>query len=315
MPLDKRTPEEIRVDRFIDQLERAKTETVVKSLITKTKKEIQSRRKTVRSLLSAYTPYRDAVIERGLPKWKADMVLASNDVGLSIPFDDMNAKVKEDGLRVRARGGKGQRVGYREITDVDEYIEQFVPLLRAPSSYYDLIIGLGAVTGRRLSEVASTAIFTLVDDYTVDFRGQLKMKRTAGREVVSNIDDRVYPIPTLVAAVDVVDGLNRLREWSPNNTLPPGVEGKELKRFVDKVGDRVGNETRARLKRKLGPQWKIHDLRAAYAAVQIAIENDPSETPGFRYSVLLGHEEHDFGTGTRYQYFVVNDPRYRRIDQ
>jgi len=30
---------------------------------------------------------------------------------------------------------------------------------------------------------------------------------------------------------------------------------------------------------------------------------------------LLGHEDYDFGTGTCYQYLVVNDPRYSRLDK
>jgi len=313
MPLDKRTPEEIRVDRFIDLLERAKTETAVKSLITKTKKEVRARRKTVRSELSAYTPYRDAVVERGLPKWKVQMVKAPNDVGLSILTESVVEKKLEDNLRVRERGRA--RVGYRQISDVDAYIETFAPLVRAPSSYYDLIIGLTGATGRRLSEIASTAIFTLVGDYTVDFRGQLKVKRVQGREIIQDIDDLVYQIPTLLPAVDVVDGLERLRLWTPNNTLPRGTHGKDVKRFVAKVSNRVGSETRVRLKNLCGEEWIVHNLRAAYGAIAIAMENDPTVTPAFRFSELLGHSASELATGARYDYFVVTDPLYRIADE
>lgn len=75
-------------------------------------------------------------------------------------------------------------------------------LLRS-EDWYNLALGLTLATGRRITEVLKTAIFSPKTGYTLWFKGQLKTKAH---------DLPVYEIPTLASADLVLAAVGRLRQ-------------------------------------------------------------------------------------------------------
>ncbi len=89
------------------------------------------------------------------------------------------------------------------IEDPEAIVVKALELL-ASSYWYDLAAGLVAVTGRRSTEILSTATFTEKSAYSVMFSGALKRR---GEKV--NLS---FEIPTLVPAQLVIAAQLRLRE-------------------------------------------------------------------------------------------------------
>jgi hypothetical protein len=114
--------------------------------------------------------------------------------------------------RVLARSATGNRIP----CDISTYLEKAVKVLTLASQsaskkdlkWEDVSCALALVTGRRMSEIHFSGVFTVVNDYEVEFSGQLKGKSRAVEG--TKLKDVIFTIPTLVKANLVVDGVNWL---------------------------------------------------------------------------------------------------------
>ena len=126
--------------------------------------------------------------------------------------------------------------------------------------YRELAVGLIAATGRRISEILSTALFVQTGQFEADFEGQIKAKG----------EERKYSALTLVESYKVVDGLLKLRRMA---------EIKEMKHWNLAEIDSGKNNTinrfvKANFNDLIEPphgenELSSKNLRAAYAAIAI----------------------------------------------
>jgi len=126
----------------------------------------------------------------------------------------------------------------------------------------DVSCALALASGRRMSEVHLSADFKVVDDYELEFNGQLKGKtRLKDGE---DLREASFTIPTLVKAELVKSGLDYLQ-----------TEGKRFAKSedVDRVNRRFSKDLSQRVKEKwdfIGERkTTYHKFRGAYFAANL----------------------------------------------
>ena len=97
---------------------------------------------------------------------------------------------------------KEDKSNLRELYNIDAYLKVASELLES-KSYLDNILGLCALTGRRVAEVGCTAEFKYIDKQILEFTGQLKTKERA--------ELAPYQIPTLFNAAKLMQTLVKIR--------------------------------------------------------------------------------------------------------
>ena len=128
------------------------------------------------------------------PKTKKDEHLALKYLNFSLEeWQRINTDSEE---RFARRLREQQR-----IDDPDALLRLSEDLLRR-QEWYHLALGVTINTGRRLTEVLKTGVFSPKTTYTLWFKGQLKTKK---------YDLEAYEIPTLVPADLVIAAVDRLR--------------------------------------------------------------------------------------------------------
>ena len=109
-----------------------------------------------------------------------------------------------------SHGRLADRLEHQQLLkDPDAIVNKAVVLLSS-EHWYDLVVGLGVLTGRRPGEVLKTAIFEPKTMYSVMFSGQLKRR---GDPLPP------YEIPTLCQASDALDALARLRAMLDTSSM------------------------------------------------------------------------------------------------
>jgi hypothetical protein len=99
------------------------------------------------------------------------------------------------------------------LDDPDAIVERAISLLDSPE-WSEMAAGLSVLTGRRSSEILSTARFVQFSDWSVTFTGALK--RGGETQVLS------FEIPTLAPAALVCQALDKVRKQLPDAAhLPP----------------------------------------------------------------------------------------------
>lgn len=190
----------------------------------------------------------------------------------------------------------------RPIDDVDVHIDACLDLIENGTSYYALILGLCGATGRRTAEIAVTARFEVSGKTEVIFTGQLKEKTKA--------DSGPYRIPVLIPAEIVVDGLQKLRDWRPNDFIAFEDLGTEkAKLAANRFSSRAAKELRVKCE-KFFPGLIPKNLRAIYTTLAYHFHEDPTISPQRYASDILGHGKNDNETGASYADFYINDPDY-----
>lgn len=188
-----------------------------------------------------------------------------------------------------------QRRNLAPISKVDQYIEAIEKLLDS-LNYRELTVGLIAATGRRMSEILSTASFSQIGQFEADFEGQLKAKGEA----------RKYPAFTLVESSKVVDGLLKLRRMS---------EIKEMKRWnlaeIDSgKNNTVNRQVKSHFSELITPphgeiELSSKNLRAAYAAIAIYLFCPGNHSESLFIKERLGHCSD--ATASNYEDYQVVD--------
>jgi hypothetical protein len=181
----------------------------------------------------------------------------------------------------------------RPINDIDIYIMKAAELLDS-SSQHDKVIGLAALTGRRMAEIGCTAKFERIagDDTHVLFTGQLKMK---GRS-----DQSAYTIPVLGNVDKIIKTLAHVHEAKPvylDNTI----------RFHNACSKELGRKTKKLFEGVSDSPLSPKDLRSIYAEISYALDDDKRVAKQKFFSQVLGHGEDDNSTGVSYLDFYIVD--------
>jgi integrase len=188
-----------------------------------------------------------------------------------------------------------QRRNLSPINCLDKYLEIIDKLLDSPD-YRELAVGLIAATGRRMSEILSTAAFTQTGQFEADFKGQLKAKG----------EERKYSAFTLVESFKVVDGLLRLRRMA---------EIKEMKNWnLAEIDSGKNSTVNSKVKEHFGelispPHGEkvlsSKNLRASYAAIAIYLFCPSNHSESLFIKERLGHTSD--ATASNYEDYQVVD--------
>ena len=188
-----------------------------------------------------------------------------------------------------------QRRNLTPINCVDKYLETVEKLLIS-YDYRELAVGLIAATGRRISEILSTASFTQLGQFEVGFEGQLKAKGQTGE----------YPAFTIVESALVVDGLLKLRRMA---------EIKEMKHWnLAEIDSGKNNTVNRYVKQHFAEliepphgekELSSKNLRAAYAAIAIYLFCPGNHSESLFIKERLGHTSD--ATASNYEDYQVVD--------
>ena len=194
-----------------------------------------------------------------------------------------------------------QRRNLEPINCLDKYQEVIESLLES-QDYRELTVGLIAATGRRPSEILSTAKFIQLGQFEVSFSGQLKAKGETDK----------YPAFTLVESSDVIDGLHRLRR------MPEIKEMKQWELFEIDSGKNSTVNTKVKeffaglIKPPLGEkELSNKNLRAAYAAIAIYLFCPGNHSESLFIKERLGHTGD--ATASNYEDYQVVDTQNRQL--
>lgn len=276
-----------RIDYFLNQIKTASDE-AIEGVCLNEVDYLRQNYNTITATRTALTDYRNAVKKAIIDEVLRDRVCR----GLKLTNDEaLEAKLTEE------KNLSGRLKTVRPIKDIDGFIEKGNELLDS-SSYLSLVLGIAALTGRRVSEVACTAKFTRIEgrDDAVMFDGQIKVK---GREDVG-----AYEIPVLGDPDRLINALAKIREAKPMFINDPdrfhNAASKELNKQIKKHFEFISDGA-------LSPK----DLRAIYAEIVYLFSDVQTIAKPKFFSMMLGHTEDDNKTGVSYLGFYVADEGYQ----
>jgi len=176
----------------------------------------------------------------------------------------------------------------RKIYNVDKYIAVAVGLLGAVS-VYDRILGLTALTGRRVAEIACSAKLQPIKDNNLKaiFEGQLKTK---GRT-----DVLPYEIPLLHDYNAIAKSLTSVQESKPQFLANPAL-------FNATAASKLSALVKKRFAGLFEGEQKTKDLRAIYALLAFNNFQEQEQSEFTTISVnkffanILGHSVNDVVT-------------------
>jgi hypothetical protein len=189
---------------------------------------------------------------------------------------------------------KANKSNLREIYNIDAYLKVASGLLDS-KSYLDNILGLCALTGRRVAEIGCTAEFKYIDKQVLEFAGQLKTKE--------RLDVAPYQIPTLFNATKLMQALAKIREVK--------------KQFIDEpelFHNATSKDLSVRVKKHFSGLFegepKVKDLRAIYALISFTnfskVATNKRVDRDVYFSSILGHSKDDITTCGSYVDFFIN---------
>lgn len=284
-----------RVDAFVAALQKARSEKAVQKIANQEYRYLCDSYDVLSSKRYAFTQYRKAV-KSTFPT--DDDPIAQICLKTLRPSQDEATRYRQHQNEQVAN----EQRNLRPIRDVDGHITTCEDLLNG-KSYYDLILGLAGLTGRRVSEIAITSRFDLRTEMTVWFQGQLKTRGVTDRP-------EGYEIPTLTYAETVVAALARLREWKPELVAPANATIEKQVALSKRFHNRASTELCKRCRKTFGA-LKVKDLRPVYGELAYLFADDPTIAKKRYMSDILGHGLNDNATGESYLDFYIADPAYQ----
>lgn len=249
---------------------------------------------SISSLKSAFTFYRNFLKANLSPDYilqgKSVIDTTLNHLRLT---ELQQAQFMADNKREVRKGKSNLRLIY----DIDKYINKAKDLLSAVS-YYDNILAISALTGRRVAEVACSATFIPTGDdqntKLVIFDGQLKTK--------TRDDCNPYEIPLLCEYSHIKHVLNGLRRAKPNFIGNPPL-------FHNICSKELSMRVKRHFTGLFEGEPKVKDLRAIYALLCFTeFHKIPANRKIDRdvyFSRILGHSINDTTTCGSYVDFYV----------
>lgn len=202
--------------------------------------------------------------------------------------------------KVAERRGKDSRIEI-DLTESLEYAFNILTDIKndQDANWLDVSCAIALATGRRMAEVHLSAIFELVDNYTITFKGQLKGKSRKVRQGDKSINlrDVLFTIPTLLPAELVCNAL----QWLD-------AKGKRFPQTEDP--ERV-NRRFSKTLNEACKQWEIfpiedrtyHKFRAAYLRAAIVNDGnvDPYDFMDFAKEIIGDDDESTINAYKRYE--------------
>uniref|UniRef100_A0A0C1QQZ7 Telomere resolvase ResT/TelK catalytic domain-containing protein n=1 Tax=Tolypothrix bouteillei VB521301 TaxID=1479485 RepID=A0A0C1QQZ7_9CYAN len=189
-----------------------------------------------------------------------------------------------------------QRRNLTPINNVSE-IQEAIEKACLSSNWKELATGIEFAMGARIGEVLLTAEIQQLNQFQVQFKGQIKTKD----------EDRLeYPKYTLIESWKVVDALLKLRRQ---------VENKEIKNcLLSEVDSRKNSTVNRKVRELFGEllqpphgveQISSHKLRSAHAAIAFYLFGSHTQSFGSFVKDNLGHKGD--GEAANYEdYYVAN---------
>ena len=276
-----------KVDNFYESIKKYKTKDAV---IQRAKQEVnylQRQCGSVGSLKRYFSKYRNFLKEKVDEK---KLVSGVPLLGILLQTlrlnDEQQASFTKDQRQEISRG----QGNLRKIYDVDKYLSVAVGLLDA-ISVYDRILGVAALTGRRVAEIGCTAKLERCesDDFRAIFTGPLKTK---GRT-----DIVPYEIPLLYNYDALANTLKGIQENKPQFRNNPAL-------FNATASGRLSEQVKKHFTGLFEGEPKTKDLRAIYALLafkkfQIAEQLSKgyvTKSVNKYFASILGHSVDDVVT-------------------
>mgnify|MGYP003494846562 CR=1 FL=1 len=274
-----------QVENFYDSIRKYKTKDAV---IQRAKQEVtylQGKCGSVGSLKRYFSKYRNFLKEK-----LDNRVLISGVPLLDLLLETLRLNETQQANFTKSQRKEISRAqgALRKIYDTEKYISVAVGLLSAVS-VYDRMLGLAALTGRRVAEIACTASLEPCKDneFRAIFSGQLKTK---GRN-----DVVPYEIPLLHNYDAIAKTLKGVQETKPQFKNNP-----EL--FNATASGRLSEQVKKHFAGLFEGEPKTKDLRAIYALLSFNKFQQQGEGEFVTVSInkyfasILGHSEDDVVT-------------------
>lgn len=237
-----------QVENFYDAIQKYKTKDAVLQRARREVDYLQQQCGSVGSLKRYFSKYRNFLKEK-----LDNRVLVSGVPLLSLLLETLRLnEMQQFSFTKEQRQEISQAQGdLRKIYDTDKYLAVAVGLLGAVS-VYDRILGLAALTGRRVAEIGCTAKLTRCegDNFKAIFTGQLKTK---GRT-----DVIPYEIPLLYNYDSIVKTLEGIQEDKPQFTNKPAL-------FNATASNKLSAAVKRHFAGLFEGESKTKDLRSIYA--------------------------------------------------
>lgn len=287
---------------FLAKLDGCKSQEEIERCCQEEKVDFEATFKSLNTRAAYMTQYRNAIKE-----WQQHIELTEENsypqqikTGIvrqhySLLYMNYPREMHDERMQPTKEKKDEQRRNLSPINCVDKYVETIENLLKSPD-YRELTVGLIAATGRRISEILSTASFAQMGQFEVAFEGQLKAKGETGE----------YAAFTLVESAFVVDGILRLRRIA---------EIKEMKHWnLAEIDSGKNNTVNRYVKQHFGElidpphgekELSSKNLRAAYAAIAIYLFCPSNHSESLFIKERLGHTSD--ATASNYEDYQVVD--------
>lgn len=214
---------------------------------------------------------------------------------LNLLSQDNKDKLVNQKVAATYRQGHSQPVNPEALLTYARSVLASVTVGDKPN-WHDVSIALVLLTGRRPSEIHATAEFTLKDENTLTFTGQLKKKE--------HHDSSSYDIPTLAPASHCIKGLEYIvnkgkyykgEQARAAKNISSEISKYAIQRWYDRYLPNVQNykDEQGRLFR-VRTHYRMRELYALIAlrSYESTVSRHLSASDKVRYiSSILGHEE------------------------
>ncbi len=291
-----------RAAKFLAKLDGCKNQEEIERCCQEEKADFEAVFESLNTRAAYMTQYRNAIKE-----WQQYIELTDSNsypqqtkTGIvrqhySLLYMNYPREMHDERMQPTKEKKDEQRRNLTPINCVDTYLETVEKLL-VSYDYRELAVGLIAATGRRISEILSTASFTQLGQFEVSFEGQLKAKGQTGE----------YPAFTIVESALVVDGILKLRRMA---------EIKEMKHWnLAEIDSGKNNTVNRYVKEHFGEliepphgekELSSKNLRAAYAAIAIYQFCPSNHSESLFIKERLGHTSD--ATASNYEDYQVVD--------
>ncbi|HEY9615115.1 protelomerase family protein [Allocoleopsis sp.] len=291
-----------RAAKFLAKLDDCNNQEEIERCCQEEKADFEATFESLNTRASYMTQYRNAIKE-----WQQHIELTEENSSLkqiktgivrqhySLFYMNYPREMHDERMEPTKQKKDEQRRNLTPISCVDRYVE-IVEVLLKSLDYRELTVGLIAATGRRISEILSTASFSQIGQFEVSFEGQLKAKGETGE----------YAAFTLVESALVIDGILKLRRMA---------EIKEMKHWNLAEIDSGKNNTVNRYVKQhfselIDPphgekELSSKNLRAAYAAIAIYLFCPSNHSESLFIKERLGHTSD--ATASNYEDYQIVD--------
>ena len=281
-----------KVESFYDKI---KNYNDVEDIINRTKQEVEylnDKCGSIASLKRYFSIYRNYLRTNINEK---EEVSDKNLLKVLLKYLKLNEKQQKEYKDGQKKEINKAQSKLRKIFDVVRYIDVSIGLLSSVS-VYDRILGISALTGRRVGEVGCTAKLKLLDSKTAIFEGQLK---TRGR---TNLKPNT--IPVLHDCNILIETLKSIRKSKPEFINNPAL-------FNSIGSSKLSSKVKKHYSGLFEGNQKVKDLRAIYAelAYDNYVNNEKTQfvtvSKNKFFANILGHGEDDVITCNSYFDFCL----------